>query len=64
LHSCCPFFFVSCWRERSTTPKWKLVSWPWKLGGWTPLVVGLHLSESKEELKATEKILKELSLSK
>jgi hypothetical protein len=29
-----------------------------------PLVVGLHLSVNKEELKGTEKNLKELNLSK
>ena len=61
LQSFCLFFFVLCWRERSSTPKWKLISWPWKLVGWTPLVVGLHLYENKEGLKGTEKNLKELN---
>ena len=33
-------------------------------GGWTPHVVGLHLSENKEEREGTENNLKELNLSK
>ena len=43
----CPFFFVSCWRKRSSAPKLIPFSWPSNLGWWTPFRVVEKLSENK-----------------
>ena len=61
LHSCRPFFF---WRKSSSACKCKLISWPWKLGRWKPLVLGEQLSWNKRRIQRNWRELKGLKLTK
>ena len=44
--------------------EWKLVSWPWKLDIWIPLVVVQHLFENEIRTQRNNNNLKEISLLK